>query len=263
METRPRTDEEPAVGPGGGQGEAAFDQRPDLGDQGHDAGALALGAFVDQPAGRGGGLAADGPEPALGVDVDCAAAGDLADAGGGGGGEHDDVAPAAVLVGRAGDEGVGEGLQRAPVGQGEAARVVELVLDALVLVLPAADAGGIAIDDAVAQRLFHDAYEHGQGVLDRGAARAIGDPAGDSAVDLSGSDEPGGEVSQRRDDPVAPASQIGDGRLGFQPAKGELECRFAVVREGLGEPVRVETLFRGVGQFGEPVECGLPVGEAA
>ncbi|MDT0353041.1 hypothetical protein [Pseudonocardia charpentierae] len=70
VETRPRTDEEPAVGPGGGQGEAAFEQGPDLGDEGHDAGALAFGALVDQPAGRGGGLAAHGPEPPLGVDVD-------------------------------------------------------------------------------------------------------------------------------------------------------------------------------------------------
>ena len=60
-------DEKPAIRSCGGQGEAAFDQGPDLGDQGHDAGAFALGAFVDQPARGGGGLAADGPEPPLGV----------------------------------------------------------------------------------------------------------------------------------------------------------------------------------------------------
>jgi hypothetical protein len=49
--------------------------------------------------------------------------------------------------------------------------------------LPADDAGGIAVHDPVSDRLFHDPDQHGQAVLDRGAAALLGDPAVDGAID--------------------------------------------------------------------------------
>lgn len=72
---------------GAGGQDALGDEGADLLDDGHLAGPPALGALVGQPAGRGCGLTAHGPDPLGGVDVSDAAAGDLSDPCGGARGE--------------------------------------------------------------------------------------------------------------------------------------------------------------------------------
>jgi hypothetical protein len=68
--------------------------------------------------------------------------------------------------------------------------VVELVFGALVIALPADDAGGIAVHDPVSYRLFHNPDQDGQAVLDRRPAALFGDPAVDSAVNRPVGDHP-------------------------------------------------------------------------
>ena len=43
-------------------------------------------------------------------------------------------------------------------------------------------------------------------------------------LDLPGPDQPSGEVPQRWDDPVSPAGEVGDCRLGLETAQGELSA---------------------------------------
>ncbi|MFJ7904746.1 hypothetical protein ACIQ6V_30425 [Streptomyces sp. NPDC096198] len=128
---------------------------------------LALGALVGQSAGRGCGLASYCPDPLVRVDVSDAAPGDFSDPGGGARGEKYDIAPAAVLVVGGSYERVGQLYERVPVGQREGPWVAEFVLGLLVELLPPADPGWGDVDDAVADRLFHDADQNGDGVLDR------------------------------------------------------------------------------------------------
>lgn len=143
----------PPRGPGeeprvrvGADGEDAFgDHRADFLDEGDLAGAFAFGVLVDESAGCGGGLPADGPDPVLGVDVAGADAGDLADAGGGRGGEDDDLAPSSVVVVGSVGECLVEAEQGGPVAQGEGAGVVEFVLGLFVLVLQPVTRAGLTV----------------------------------------------------------------------------------------------------------------------
>jgi hypothetical protein len=111
------------------------------------------------------GLAADIPGPGLAVDVSPAHAGRLSDAGRGAGSELDDVGPSGVATVRARDEGGAELLERVPVGQGEQARVVELVLGVPELALPPGDPSAVVLHDAVAAGLLEHPDQDGEAVL--------------------------------------------------------------------------------------------------
>ncbi|MFF3109337.1 hypothetical protein ACFVSN_09120 [Kitasatospora sp. NPDC057904] len=82
--------------------------------------------------------------------------------------------------------------------------VPQFVFDLLVFALPAGDVGGAAFEDAVRDGLFEDAGERGEGVLDRGAAAAVGDPAEDCGSDESGGDQAEGEPPELGLDPQVP-----------------------------------------------------------
>src|SRR5215831_10337526 len=57
-------------------------------------------------------------------------------------GEDDDIGPAVEMIGRTGDERRSQVAERRPIRQRQGARVVEFVLGALIVALPADDAGG-------------------------------------------------------------------------------------------------------------------------
>jgi hypothetical protein len=170
--------------------EALLDERTDFFNQWDGAGPLAFRALVDEPAGAWCCLPPDRPGPGVAVNVGAPDAGHFTDPGGGARGEDYDIAPALEVIGRLDNERRGQVAERLPVGQRQCARVIELVFGALVIALPAHDAGGISVHDPVSDRLFHDPDQNGQAVLDRRTAALLGDPAVDSAVHRPVGDHP-------------------------------------------------------------------------
>ena len=143
-----RAGEQARVGVAVGHRESALDQLAYLNDQRNISRALALGGLVDEATWTWCRLPADVPDPVAGVDVSYAVAGHLSDPGPGCTGEQDDVAPDAVLSCGACHECVGQLYERGPVRQGERARIIELVLGELELVLPAIDPRWVSVDQA-------------------------------------------------------------------------------------------------------------------
>jgi hypothetical protein len=97
--TASRPGEESGIGSAACRVDPVLDHFAYFDDERNGSGAFALGALVGEAAGRGRGLAADGPCPVVRVDVTDATAGYFADACSGAGGGDDDVAPASVMIG--------------------------------------------------------------------------------------------------------------------------------------------------------------------
>ncbi|MFI6422496.1 hypothetical protein ACIBG6_34505 [Streptomyces sp. NPDC050842] len=192
------------------------DEGTDLLDDGDPAGSLALRPLVDEATRRRGGLAPDGPDPGVGVDVPDSAAGDLADSLGRAGDEADDIAPGSVLVMGGGHECVGQLDERFPAGQGECSRVEEFILGLLVELLPARHTGRVDLDVAVPDRLLHDADQDGDGVLDGRATVLVGDPVLNGSADGPVGDHPDRQVPEGRHYAHSPSCEIGIARLQFQ-----------------------------------------------
>ena len=72
------------------------------------------------------------------------------------------------------------------------AGVVEFILGALVLPLPAGDPGGVSLEDSVSNRLFHYTHQYGDAVLDRRFAALVSDPAVYCTIDSTVGDHSNG-----------------------------------------------------------------------
>jgi hypothetical protein len=115
-----------------------------------------------------------------------------------------------------------------PIGKRQGARIVELVFGTLVIALPADDAGGVAVDDPVSDRLFHDPDQDGQAVFDRGPTALLGDPAVNGAIDGPVGDHAQRQVPECGHDPFAPSGQVGIEGLALQAAQGQRHDGVAV-----------------------------------
>ena len=148
--------------------EPAHHEVTDLFDQRNSPGTLTLGAFVDETAWARGGLSSDCPGPRPAVDVSDTNAGYFPYSRRRACSEDHYVAPSRKFAGPAFYECGGKALSVSPSREArECAWVVQLVFSSLVDPLPSGNAGGVAVDDAVTNCLFEDAYEDRQAVLHR------------------------------------------------------------------------------------------------
>lgn len=147
-----------------------------------------------------------------------------------------------------------------PSRQGEGPRVAEFVLGLFVELLPAGHPGGVDGDDAVADRLLHDANQYGDGVLDRGAALFVDDPVLHGAVDDAVGDHSYGKVAQSGDHAHPPSREIGVEGLQLQPTQREVHVRVAVFGEFHGGERWGQSGLRCFDDGVEPLLCLVLVG---
>ena len=126
------------------------------------------------------------------------------------------------------DERGREPTQRLPVRQCQCPGVVQFVFGLLVVPLPAGHPGGVAVDDPVADSLFHDPDQNGEAVFHGGPAALVGDPPVHRPVDGTVGDHPHGQVPERWDDALAPPGEVGVEGLGFQAAQRQRHHGVAV-----------------------------------
>jgi hypothetical protein len=106
-------------------------------------------------------------------------------------GEQHYVTPDLVVAGRLLDERGGQLHERIPVRKSQGTRIVEFVLNPVVQPLPALDSRWVAaLDDLVTARLFHDANENREAVLDRGDTATVVDPFDHRTVNSTAAAQP-------------------------------------------------------------------------